>query len=128
MRKFPQSRSWPSALGHARNHTTHLFSLEPGLALRAGGVAAGLAFYWVGIQAMRFTVRKSYDARRARHGQDWAQLGVDQRVSLGVRAVCRHPRARPAIALARTRWHRDHPELMRLRREALGLLGLGGDW
>jgi NitT/TauT family transport system ATP-binding protein len=24
--------------------------------------------------------------------------------------------------------HRDHPELLRLRREALGLLGLGGDW
>jgi hypothetical protein len=39
---------------------------EPGLALRTGGVAAGIAFYWVGIQAMRFTVRLSYDARRAR--------------------------------------------------------------
>jgi len=24
--------------------------------------------------------------------------------------------------------HRDHPELPRLRREALGLLGLAGDW
>jgi NitT/TauT family transport system ATP-binding protein len=24
--------------------------------------------------------------------------------------------------------HRDHPELLRLRREALGLLGLAGDW
>jgi NitT/TauT family transport system ATP-binding protein len=24
--------------------------------------------------------------------------------------------------------HCDHPELLRLRREALGLLGLGGDW
>ena len=24
--------------------------------------------------------------------------------------------------------HRDHPELLRLRREVLGLLGLGGDW
>ena len=24
--------------------------------------------------------------------------------------------------------HRDHPELLRLRREILGLLGLGGDW
>ena len=24
--------------------------------------------------------------------------------------------------------HRDHPELLRLRREALGLLGLGSDW
>jgi NitT/TauT family transport system ATP-binding protein len=24
--------------------------------------------------------------------------------------------------------HRDHPELLRLRREALGLLGMGGDW
>jgi len=24
--------------------------------------------------------------------------------------------------------HRDHPELLRLRRDALGLLGLGGDW
>ncbi len=24
--------------------------------------------------------------------------------------------------------HRDHPELLRLRREALGLLGLGGNW
>lgn len=24
--------------------------------------------------------------------------------------------------------HRDHPELLRLRREALGLLGRGGDW
>jgi len=24
--------------------------------------------------------------------------------------------------------HRDHPELLRLRREALGLLGLGNDW
>ena len=23
---------------------------------------------------------------------------------------------------------RDHPELLRLRREALGLLGLAGDW
>jgi ABC-type nitrate/sulfonate/bicarbonate transport system substrate-binding protein len=24
--------------------------------------------------------------------------------------------------------HRDHPEVLRLRRDALGLLGLGGDW
>jgi len=24
--------------------------------------------------------------------------------------------------------HHDHPELLRLRREALGLLGLAGDW
>ena len=24
--------------------------------------------------------------------------------------------------------HRDHPELLRLRREVLELLGLGGDW
>ena len=24
--------------------------------------------------------------------------------------------------------HRDHPELLSLRREALGLLGLAGDW
>lgn len=46
---------------------------EPGLALRTGGVAAGIAFYWIGIQAMRFTVRKSYDARRARRllWQSW---------------------------------------------------------
>jgi NitT/TauT family transport system ATP-binding protein len=24
--------------------------------------------------------------------------------------------------------HRNRPELLRLRREALGLLGMGGDW
>jgi NitT/TauT family transport system ATP-binding protein len=37
-------------------------------------------------------------------------------------------RADLAVDLPYPRRHRDHPELLRLRREALGLLGLAGDW
>ena len=47
---------------------------NPGLALRTGGIAVGIAFYWLGIQAMRsFTARISHDIRRARRllRQSW---------------------------------------------------------
>jgi hypothetical protein len=46
---------------------------KPGLALRTGAVAVGVALYWAGIQAMRSTMRISYDASRARQllWQSW---------------------------------------------------------
>jgi hypothetical protein len=62
---------------------------EPGLALRTGGVAAGIAFYWIGIRAMRVTMRKSYEPRRARRllWQSWLAASL----SAGIAALAYAP-------------------------------------
>jgi len=61
----------------------------------------------------------------------WHLIGLNSNCSVvscaAGSAQVRWLRADLAVDLPYPR-HRDHPELLRLRREALGLLGLGGDW
>lgn len=52
---------------------------KPGVALRTGGIAVGIALYWLGIQAMRsFTARISHDVRRTQQllWQSWLAASV----------------------------------------------------